>query len=108
MKFVEKFELECRGPVDPEPPVEVNGTLLVGEEAIATWDEGQSSYGCDIVRVYPAYHNGKRAWIVSRTWDAAPGYSASGTEEEILPFEDGVKLLLEHGVYEHLFARQPA
>ncbi len=48
--------------------------------------------------------NGERCWLRRDSWQAAHGYSASGTSEYILSFEDGVKLFLERGVFEF---RQP-
>jgi hypothetical protein len=104
MKYLIKETLQCRGAVDPEPPQEVSGILLMGEYPIATWETGHTNTGCDCVRIYPAIFNGGKSWVKECTWEPAAGYSASGTEEVILTFGEGVEQLLEHGSYNHLWA----
>jgi len=108
MLFQEWETLACRGPVDPLPDREVDGTLLVGEKPIGEWPANHSDCGRDNVEVFPAYHNGGKAFVVREEWqpDYDRGYNAQGTDEYILSFEDGVKLLLEHGAYEHLFSKK--
>src|SRR2546430_16909299 len=100
VNYVEYRELECRGAVDPGAPEEVEGTLLVATEAVLKFRDNQSSYGEDYVSILPAFHNGVRCWLRREEWCPAYGYSASGTQEEIISFEDGVKLFLERGVFE--------
>mgnify|MGYP005651662973 CR=1 FL=1 len=90
-----------RGAVDQGPDQEVD-TFLLGDRAIATFEENQSQYGCDYTRVVPAWVEGKRAFIVQRSWSPAPGYSSEGDEDVIISFEEGVKLLLEKGIYDAL------
>ncbi len=97
--YREVKELENRGAVDPAPSSEVEGTLLIGEEAALEFVSHQSSYGEDATSIFPAFHNGERCWLRRDEWNAAYGYSASGTQESILSFEDGVKLFLEQGVF---------
>jgi hypothetical protein len=102
--FQEKCSLQKRGAVDPLPSEEVEG-LLVGNE-IAFWRGAESSYGSDAVRIFPAIYRGEKAFIIQRTWCAAMGYCASGTEEDILSFEEGVDLLLKHGAYSHMWSEE--
>jgi|Deesub1362A_J573_1020465.scaffolds.fasta_scaffold47014_1 hypothetical protein len=105
MKYTEKKTLATRGPVDPGPPAPVDGTLLVGEP-IAKWEDGHRETGHDVVRLMPAFHNGARVWLIRRAWCPAHGYCAAGTEEQILSFKEGVRLLLERGAFNHLFAEE--
>ena len=97
--YVELDTLENRGAVDSAPSSEVEGTLLVGTQHVLRFESGQSSYGNDIVYIFPAFHNGERAWLKRAVWSPAYGYSASGTQESIVSFEAGVKLFLERGVF---------
>ncbi len=98
VQYIEYAELECRGPVDPAPSREVSG-LLVGTEPVLKYYGNQSSYGEDYIKVFPAFYAGKRAWLRRLTWCPVYGYNASGVEEEIISFEEGVKLFLERGVF---------
>jgi len=100
-KYVEVRELECRGAVDPSEPEPVEGSLLVGTTPVLEFEDHSRapSYGYDAVDIFPAFHNGERCWLRRDSWQAAHGYSASGTSEYILSFEDGVKLFLERGVF---------
>jgi hypothetical protein len=56
------------------------------------------------VDIYPAIYQGVRAWLRADTWCAESGYSAEGLQETILSFEDGVKFLLEHEAFDHLWS----
>jgi hypothetical protein len=98
--YTEYRELACRGAVDPEPSVAVEGILLVGTEPALEFYDNQSSYGEDSVSLYPAVLNGERSWLKRSEWQASHGYSATGTNECVIPFEAGVKLFLERGVFE--------
>lgn len=104
--FFERTTLKRRSAVDPAPDEYING-LLVDDEPIGRWEEGQCQYGSDAVRVYPAYHCGKKVFLLERVWCPSMGYCVSGTEEEIISFEDGVKMLLAHGAYENMRAKAP-
>lgn len=97
--YTRVYSLACRGPVDPAPSEEVEGTLLVGTQAVLTFYSHESNYGEDYSEVFPAFHNGKQCWLRRDTWNPAHGYSASGTGEYILSFEDGVKLFIEREVF---------
>jgi hypothetical protein len=99
MKYVEWSALACRGAVDPLPPQPVEGRLLVGERAVLSFEGHQSPYGEDVVSLFPAFHNGVRCWVRREEWSPAFGYSASGTSETLLSFEEGVKVFLERGVF---------
>lgn len=99
VQYIERYELQNRGAVDPAPSSEVKG-LLVGTRAALEFTEGQSAYGEDYVSIFPAVYNGNRAWLKQAEWSPAYGYSASGTSEVILSFNEGVKIFLERGVFE--------
>ena len=102
--FFERTTLKKRGAVEPAPDEYVDG-LLVDDAPTGRWEEGETQYGSDAVRVYPAYHCGKKCFLVERVWSPAMGYCASGTEEEIVSFDEGVKMLLVHGAYENMWAK---
>lgn len=97
MKFVEKFALEIRGPSSQEESRKVEGTLLIGDEIVAEWYEAVDSYGGDECWLTPAYFNGERCFVLSRSWSPARGYCTYGTEETILDLEKGIRLAIEHG-----------
>lgn len=99
-EYAEWRALQSRVAVDPGPDEAVEGSLLVGTEPAMEFVDNQSSYGCDNVSIFPAFHNGARCWVRREDWEPAFGHSASGTQEFILSFEDGVKLFLEHGMFE--------
>jgi len=99
MYYQEYYVLQSRGAIDPGPDEKIEGTLLVGEEPILHFYDNQSSYGEDSVYLFAAFHHGGRCWLKRAVWDAASGYSASGTQETIIDFEAGVKLLIERGVF---------
>lgn len=92
-------DLECRGAVESAPSEEVEGVLLVGTQAVLSFYDHESSYGEDYSEVFPAFHNGNQCWLRRDTWNPSRGYSASGTSEYILSFEEGVKLLIEREVF---------
>lgn len=98
--YTERRALACRGPNEPMPdtPVE-GGILLVGATPALTYGDNQSPYGEDQVSLYPAIWQGARAWLRRAVWYPAAGYSASGTEESILGFEEGCRILIERGVF---------
>jgi len=99
VQYVEIYELENRGAVDPAPSSDVEGTLLVGTQPVLEFEDNHSSYGNDYVKIYPAFHNGERSWLKRAVWSPAYGYSASATQESIVSFEAGVKIFLERGVF---------
>lgn len=100
VKYVEYFDLECRGAIEQAQAEPVQGTLLVGTASALSFEDNVTSYGEDATSIFPAFHNGERAWLRRDTWQPAYGYSASGTQESILSFEDGVKIFLKRGVFE--------
>ena len=106
-KFVEVRTLAQRGAVNSLPPIEVEGNLLVAEFPIADWEEGHSQYGHDQARIFPAWYNGERAWLVRKDWIAAFGYCAEGTEEQILSFEKGVFLIMSLGLFDAFHSENP-
>ena len=97
MKFVEVFTLNVRGPVSQAEDVEVEGTLLVAEKGVANWTCERSDHGCDDVALFPAYHNGERGFLLRRTWNSGPGYSAYGVQDYLISLEEGIKRACEHG-----------
>lgn len=97
--YIEWETLASRGAVDQGPDIEVQGLLLVSEQRALKFDTPGGQFGYDAVELFAAVHDGKRAWVRRDTWCPNHGYSASGVSEEILSFEDGVKLFLERGVF---------
>ena len=80
----------------------VEGVLLVGQ-CVASFLTNHSGYGYDVTHIKPAVYKGEHAWLRVDSWCAASGYSSSGDEETILTFEEGVRLLVEHGQFAVLF-----
>lgn len=101
--YTERTYLMTRGAVNQLPPDDVDGTLLVGNRIIARWDDRHSQYGHDDVTVRPAFHNGVRAFFVTRDWCPAHGYCAEGISNVVYTLEEGVKLLIEHSYFDALF-----
>jgi hypothetical protein len=98
-QYTEWKTLQNCGAIEPQPDNEVEGILLVGTEVVLKFEDHHSNYGNDYCKIFPAVHKGERCWVRRDTWDAAQGYSASGTQEYIVSFDEGVKLFLERGVF---------
>lgn len=90
--------LQSRGPVEPGPDRAVEGLLLVATKSFLNFYDNQSQFGEDYVSIFPAVNNGKRCFVRRGVWCPSEGYSASGTYEEIISYEDGCKLLIEYDV----------
>ena len=102
--FYRRWSLAQRGAVDPLPDDPVEGILLVAnEDEVLRWEDNESQYGHDVCSLYPAVHNGNLSWLICETWSAAHGYCASGRHESIVSFEEGCKILLERGVFKHMW-----
>jgi len=96
--YREQRTLARRGPTDQLEDEEIAG-LLVGEKAVMNYQANYSQYGSNSVYIYPAFYKGERCWLSKEIWQPAYGYSAYGTSEFIMTFEDGVKIFLERGVF---------
>ncbi len=94
--FIERSVLAQRGPVDCAPPEECE-TFLVATEPAFRWTEGQTQYGDDSCSLWPAWVKGERAWLLRRVWGAARGYCAEGTQDQVIPFEEGCRILIAAG-----------
>lgn len=99
IKYVRIFTLQCRGPIDSMPDRPVDGILLSAETPCLTFHDNHSQAGADLVALYPAFHNGAQCWIRSETWQPAHGYSAIGITSEVIPMDEGVRILVERGVF---------
>lgn len=101
IKYTQVRTLRSRGPVDQEPDREVDGVLLVGDRPALEFEDRHSQAGCDAVTIYPAFTGAEpfQCWLVHRRWHAAHGYSASGVQENVIPFAQGVQIFLERGVF---------
>lgn len=99
LTYVEVRALARRTAIEPAPEQGVQGILLVATEAALHYSANQSHYGADSVDLYPAVYRGDRCWLRRAEWQATGEYSAYGTSETILSFEDGVKLFLEREVF---------
>jgi hypothetical protein len=112
MKFKEKTFLsdEDYGPTGgwTDKGLDEGETLLIGEKCICKWEETIDDRGGYNHFIFPAFYNGKKSFLQRRRWWAGEGYSSGndGKHEEIIKFEDGVKLLLEHGAYEWMFENE--
>lgn len=104
MHFVQRNALQSRGPTNPEPPVPVEGTLLLAEALPFSWEDHHSQYGCDVCSLRPAVHNGEYCFVLLSVWHPAPGYCAEGAREVVISKEDGFDLLMKHGGLAHLWS----
>lgn len=91
--------LRTRGPIEQLPDREVDGALLVGQQPAIEFEDRHSEAGWDLVALYPAFHDGAQCWLELRRWCAAHSYCAAGVQERVVPFEDGVQIFLERGVF---------
>ena len=98
MNYYEKTYLQTRGPNEALPHQEVN-RFLVGNTSVAHFVGKRSSYGHDICHLYPAWVGGERGWLLERAWSAAYGYCATGTEETLLSFREGVEIMISEGIF---------
>lgn len=105
MSFVEKETLKVNQYPNGyyEKSLNKDESLLVMKTPIFSWIDDENNYGYYRNWLYPAYHNGKKAWLREKDWSHNSPYSANGGDESILEFKYGVELLLSHGAYEHLF-----
>ena len=104
MKFEVRDTLLSRGPIEGQEPERAE-SLLVGDAAVATWFDNHFPQGHDACALFPAWHEGKRVWLLRQVWSAANGYSAWGTQDAILEFAAGIQLLVERGKWEPIFGR---
>ena len=91
--------LRTRSPIEQLPDREVDGVLLVGQQPAIEFEDRHSDAGWDAVALYPAFSDGAQCWLELRRLYAAHGYSASGVQERVMSFEDGVQIFLERGVF---------
>jgi len=99
LRFVEQNTLKTRGPVDSQPDEECE-MFLRSETSVLRWESGHSRAGYDVNDLFPAWIGGKRGFMLRRMWWALSPYSAEGTQDVLLSFEQGVKILIEQGVYD--------
>ena len=99
VQYVEWQTLQNRGPVDPAPDEPVEGILLVGTKPAIHFYGNETRCGEDAISIFPAVHDGKRCFVKREEWCPSEDYSASGTQEFIVSFEEGVKIFLERGVF---------
>ena len=108
IEYVEKRTLANRGPVDPLPDEEVEGELLMSETPALEWESGHIRTGHNACSLYPAYSNGVRSWVLRKDWCAATGYCASGTIEFVIPFSEGIEILVKHGRFSFPIPNEPS
>ncbi len=86
--------LACRGPIEQQVDVPVEGYLMVAEKVTMECQTGHSPYGYDHTELYKAIHDDRRVWLRRDIWQSAPGYTCDGlTDETILSYDDGMKFL---------------
>lgn len=73
--------------------------LLVGTNWVLHSIGEEQGNGCWVSYFYPAFHNGERAWLEKRIWSPSGNYCYENESEYILPFEDGVKMLINNGKF---------
>ncbi len=103
MNFKEQKTLLRCGPIDQQPDEAVNGTLLVAEEQLVSWEQDHSQYGYNRCSLRAAIQNGERGFLLRKVWQACGHYSAEGTSEHFLPLQQGLESLVRHGGFEKLY-----
>lgn len=103
MKYEIKNSLLCRGATEQEADMQIDGLFLIGDDSIASYTDGECRYGENYCDIFPAVLGGEKCFLLREQWSPCNGYSASGTDETILTFEEGITLLLDRGAYEHLW-----
>jgi len=99
MKYIEKDFLLCRGVVDQAAPEEVP-VFMVGVKHIASWDDNFCKEGNDSNYLFPAFEQETgRGFLLISKWNPAEGYCSAGTDERLISFEEGIRLLCERGLY---------
>jgi hypothetical protein len=99
IRFIEQSTLKTRSGVSSEPDIEVK-TFLRSDVSVLRWESGHNVAGYDVNNLFPAWVKGKRAFMLRRSWRALSPYNAEGTQEDLLTFKEGVKILIEQGVYD--------
>lgn len=100
MKFYEQKTLITGWNNEAGTELPVNPTLLVGEKDVLEYIDGNDVSGFYTVSIRPCFHKGEKAFLKKEVWNANYGYSAVGTFEAIIDFEEGVRIFLEQGVYD--------
>lgn len=93
MKFLECSLLKTRSAVEQDADTDVP-TFLCAEYCVLKWEDRHSRAGKDKVGLFPAWVEGKRAFMIRRDWCAGHGYTADGIHDTLITFEEGVKLLV--------------
>jgi hypothetical protein len=99
MRYTEVRSLTTRSAVDQAADRAVEGILLVGDSCALQFFDSEDRTGHDRVTLWPAVHAGQRMFLLRREWCPRYGYCALGTDERLVPFGDGVRMLVERGVF---------
>lgn len=91
MKKIET--LATCGGVDQWPAREAPDEL-VAAGVVACWKES-GQFGFDQCYLRPALQEGERVWLITRSWTPKIGYSAEGTQSDVISFDKGLTLLEE-------------
>lgn len=99
--FSRQWTLQNAGPVDQAEDTELSqeDVLLVAWDSVVSWEEDHSQFGANFVSMYPAYMNGEQRWLKQSVWQPAWGYSARGTQDELLGYGSGIVLMVKHEFY---------
>lgn len=88
------------GAVDQMEDDGVEGTLLVREICAVQYDCNHANEGHNTAYLFPAFKDGKKAWLLRKVWSSSEGYSCDGqTDELVLEFSDGLKRYAEHALF---------
>lgn len=73
--------------------------FFVGEVEALSWDDVGDRYGYDSHSIYPAFQSEERRWYHTWCYNQRGEYKATGYGSELLSFEDGIRLLVEHDCF---------
>ncbi len=107
MKYIEQRELHQRDQEGrPAPFVSLTEPMLVGTENVMDWVEKSTPESYDHCELYPAFSTaGGRFWLVTRVRVYPPTTNhprerQGGHQEQIIPFQEGVELLIKQGRFD--------
>jgi hypothetical protein len=100
MKYAESETLK-----DANNPPRKVPIFLRGEMSAAEWTMNDCQHGYDGMRLYPAWVDGNRMWLLSEKWHDADGFCEHGATESLIKFEAGIKHIITSGCADGILMR---
>jgi hypothetical protein len=82
------------------PDEAVDGILLVSENCAVSFDCDHQIEGHNSAYLFPAFHDGEKAWLFRKVWSSADGYDCDGlTNESVALYHTGLAIYAEHALF---------